>query len=301
MDKLRAIKLFCRVVEARSFAAAARDLDVVPSVLSKAIAALEADLGIRLFNRTTRRVAVTEAGARYYAQCKQLVTLLEQADGIARAGSSEPVGLVRAGMHPAVASLLIDNIGSFFDRYRDIRIERTITNRPSDMIEHGLDVMVVAGDLADSSLTTQTLGVTEVYVCAAPAYLAVFGIPRSPADLAGHRVVIPGRRDETSFAHWSFQRVNETIDVIVPAAFIDREGTHLTRAAVAGAGLIRVFDVSARGYLADGSLVRVLGDWTCAPVSIHALLPGRHNVPAKVKVFVNFVRQLVRSRKSRSN
>jgi len=295
MDKLRAIKFFCRVVEAKSFAAAAHDLDIVPSVLSKVVAALEAELGLKLLNRTTRRVAVSETGARYYEQCKQLLTQLEEAEAVARDSSAEPIGLVRAGMHPAIGSLLIDRIAEFFDRHPQVRIERTLTNKPSAIVEDGLDVVVAIGELVDSTLTAQRLGSTEAFICASPPYLAKFGCPAKPTDLDGHRIIIPARRDEISFTHWTFSRGREHQAVIVPATFIDRDGSNIARAGVAGAGIIRVFEVSARVFLRQGSLVRILEPWSCGTAPIFAVLPSGKHVPGKVRAFVEFVRKIVRS------
>jgi DNA-binding transcriptional LysR family regulator len=294
VDKLRAIGFFCRLVEAKSFVAAAHDLDIAPSVLSRTIAALEADLAVKLLTRTTRRVAVTEAGRRYYGQCKLFVAQMEQAEAVARSGLAETAGLVRVGMHPAIASLFIHHVAAFFDRHPHIQIERSITNRPSDLVEAGLDLVVTIGDLGDSTLTARKLGDSEIVVCASPEYLATFGNPERPQDINGHRVIVPGRRDEASFAHWTFSREDESQTVIVPASLIDRDGTHLTRAAVRSAGLIRVFEVSARADLQQGALVRVLADWSCGAAPIHAILPGRTNAPGKVRAVADFVRSIVR-------
>ena len=295
MDKLRAIKFFCRVVEAKSFAAAAHDLDIVPSVLSRVIAAFEADLGLKLFNRTTRRLSVTDAGALYYERCKQLVGQLDEAEAAARSGIAEPIGLVRAGMHPAIGSLFVDRIAEFFDQHPKLRVERTLTNKPSALLEDGLDVLFAVGDLADSTLTAQKLGSSEIYICASPIYLEKHGWPKSPQDIERHRTIVPGRRDEASFANWSFSRDRDRHAVIVPATFIDREGSNIARAGVAGAGIIRIFEMSARVFLKQGTLVRVLPEWSCGTVPIHAVMSGpRKNVAAKVRTIVDFVRTIIR-------
>src|SRR5690349_7255320 len=116
MDKLRAIRFFCRIAEAKSFAAAAHDLDVVPSVLSKAIASLEEDIEFRLLNRTTRRVSLTDDGARYYERCKKLVVELDEAELLARKGADRPVGRLTAGLHPSINRVLMSRIDQFLSK-----------------------------------------------------------------------------------------------------------------------------------------------------------------------------------------
>ena len=147
MDKLRAIRFFCRVVEAKSFAAAAHDLAVVPSVLSKTIAALEADIGFRLFNRTTRRVSLTENGALYYDRCKRLVVDLEEAEVLTRDGVARPAGRLLAGLHPAVNRIVMGRIDEFLARYPDISVETTLVSTTSSLIEDRLDVLIAVGQL----------------------------------------------------------------------------------------------------------------------------------------------------------
>jgi DNA-binding transcriptional LysR family regulator len=294
VDKLRAIEFFCRVVEANSFAAAAHDLDTAPSVLSRAIVALEADLRTKLFNRTTRRLSVTDAGARYYEECKKIVGQLEEAEAAVRSGVTQPIGLIRAGMHPAIGSVFVDRAAEFFDQNPGLRVERTLTNKPSTLLENGLDVLFAVGELADSTLTVRKIGSSEIYICASPAYLEKHGRPDRPQDLERHRTIIPGRRDEVSFADWSFARGSVSHVVIAPAAFIDRDGSNLARAGVAGAGIIRIFEVSARVFLEQGTLIRLLPEWDCGSIPIHAVTPGRKNVPAKSRAIIEFVRTIIK-------
>ena len=161
MDKLRAIKCFCRVAEAKSFAAAAHDLDVVPSVLSKTIASLERDIGFRLFNRTTRRVTLTEDGAQYYDRCKRLVVELEEAEVLTRKGTTRPVGRLLAGLHPSINRILMSRIDGFLAAYPDMVVETMLTSTASTLIEDKLDVLITLGVLADSSLGAQRIGVTR--------------------------------------------------------------------------------------------------------------------------------------------
>ena len=140
MDKLRALKFFCRVAETKSFAAAAYELDVVPSVLSKQIAALETDVHFKLFNRTTRRVSLTEHGARYYDHCKRLLIELDEAELLERGGMAKAAGKIVAGMHPAINRVLMSRIDEFLTAYPDIIVETTITSTPATMLDDKLDL-----------------------------------------------------------------------------------------------------------------------------------------------------------------
>ena len=131
MDKLRALKFFCRVAETKSFAAAAYELDVVPSVLSKQIATLETNLRFKLFNRTTRRVSLTEQGTRYYDHCKRLLIDLDEAESLERGGMAKAAGKIVAGIHPAINRVLMARIDEFLTKYPDVVVETTITSTPA--------------------------------------------------------------------------------------------------------------------------------------------------------------------------
>jgi DNA-binding transcriptional LysR family regulator len=296
MDKLRAIKFFCRVVESKSFAAAARDLDVAPSVLSKAIAALEADIKFRLFNRTTRRVSLTENGAGYYDRCKRLVVELEDAEVLTRDGLARPAGKLLAGLHPAINRHLMARIDRFLSEYPDIVVETTLVSTSTTLIDDKLDVLIALGDLPDSSYAMQKLGMTNFVLVASPEYLKVHGVPRTPDDLGRHMIVASGRRDGPTYAQWTMMRRARTERVFVPARVICREGVHMHEACLSGGGIGRLLELSARPYVRTGDLELLLSDWSFGALPIHALYPNRKSIPAKVHAFVNFVRSIVRER-----
>jgi DNA-binding transcriptional LysR family regulator len=296
MDKLRAIKFFCRVAETRSFAAAAHDLDVVPSVLSKAIVALEANIAFRLFNRTTRRVSLTEDGARYYDRCKRLVVELEETELLTRTGTGRPVGRVLVGLHPSINRVLMCRINEFLADYPDISVETTTTGLASTLIEDRLDVLIALGALPDSSFGSQRIGVTRFVLVASPGYLDANGVPQIPADLGSHAVTLSARRDGPSYAHWTISRGAAVETIYVPARTICREGVHMHEACLGGAGISRMVEVSIRPYIASGDLRVVLPDWTFGSLPIHAVFPNRRNVPAKVRAFVNFLRAILQAK-----
>jgi DNA-binding transcriptional LysR family regulator len=288
MDKLRAMKFFCRTVEAKSFASAAHALDVAPSVLSKVISALEADLRFTLFNRSTRRLSLTEAGSTYYERCRQLLVEMEEAESVARAGAVQPTGMLRVGVHPAFRNSLVPELGDFLASNPDVSIETTLTNSPASLLEQGLDVVLLIGKVADSDFIGRALGMTELLMCAAPEYLDRQGRPRHPRDLGEHRVILPGRRDEDLSVRWTFTRKKERTVVAVRPILIARDGIGLVDAALGGVGITRAYDLAVNSYLADGRLEAVLPDWSCGREPIHAVFPSRRNVPAKVRAFLEF-------------
>jgi DNA-binding transcriptional LysR family regulator len=294
MDKLRAIKFFCRVAERKSFADAAHDLDVVPSVLSKTIAALENDIEFRLFNRTTRRVSLTEEGALYYDRCKRLVVELDETELLTRNGTGRPVGRLSAGLHPSINRILMCRINEFLAEYPDVTVETTTTSLSSTLIEDRLDVLIALGDLPNSNFGMQKLGTTRFVLVAAPRYLRSNAGPQAPTDLGNHTVIVSARRDSPSFVHWTLSRGNKRETVYAPARMICREGVHMHEACLSGAGISRMVELSVRPYLASGDLQLVLADWSFSALPIYAIFPNRKSVPAKVRVFVDFVRKVLK-------
>ena len=293
MDKLRAIKCFCRAVEEKSFTSAAHRLGMPPSALSKGISALEQDLQFTVFNRSTRRLSLTEAGARYYESCRQLLLDIEEAEAAARDGTVELTGTLKIGFHPALRIALCRGIiGDFMEANPRLDIDLTLTNSPSALLEAGLDVVLRIGAVADSGFVGKQLGWTELVACASPSYLEKHGRPSLPEELCTHRAIIPGRGDEESFTRWTFRRGSERQSVSVPIAIVFRDGIGLVDAAIWGAGVVQIYDIAAGPFVENGDLERILTDWICERQPVHAVIPGRRNVPAKVRAFVEFARSL---------
>jgi len=294
MDKLRAIKFFCGVVEAKSFVAAAHNLDVPPSVLSKAIAGLERDIDFRLFNRTTRRVSLTDNGANYYERCKRLVVELEEAEVVTRDHDARPVGKLLAGLHPAVNRTVMTRIRHFFAAYPTIQVETTLSSTIATLIEDKLDVLITVGNPADSNYARQKIGTGRFILVASPEYLRSRGEPHQPSDLVEHQIVISARRDAPSYARWKLTKGSLSETVFITPRAVSRESVHLHDACLGGAGISRVLDFSVRDHLKRGDLKPVLADWALGTAPVNALYPSRKNIPAKARAFVNFVRGVVR-------
>jgi LysR family transcriptional regulator, regulator for bpeEF and oprC len=293
MDKLRAIKFFCRTVEAKSFTSAAQTLEIPPSVLSKSISALEAHLQFTLFNRSTRRLSLTEAGARYYESCRQLMLDLEEAEAVARQGTIRPTGTLRVGFHPVFRFPLCQRLSEYLTANPAVDVDLVLTNSPATLLEEGLDVLLRVGTIEDSSFVARQLGWTVLITCASPAYLDARGRPCHPQDLRAHRAIIPGRRDEVQFTRWSFTKGEDHVIVTVRAGIVFRDGIGLLDAATWGGGVLHIYDIAARPLIEAGSLEPILTDWSCGGAPVYAVFPSRRNVPAKVRAFIEFARSLL--------
>jgi DNA-binding transcriptional LysR family regulator len=294
MDKLRAIKFFCRVAEAKSFVAAAHNLDVRPSVLSKVIASLEHDIDFRLFNRTTRRVSLTESGAHYYDRCKRLVADLEQAEVLTRDADARPVGKLLAGLHPAINRTLMCRIDRFLTCFPDILVETTLSSSAATLIEDRLDVLIAIGAPSDSGYGTQKIGTADFVLVASPEYLRIHGDPKAPADLGEHQILMSARRDGPSYARWQLTRGAKAETVFVLPRVVSREGVHMHEACLNGAGICRLLDFSVGDNLRRGHLKLVLPGWEVGRTPVHVLYPSRKHVTARARAFVSFVRAMIR-------
>jgi len=295
MDKLRAITCFCRSVEAKSFAAAAQALGVVPSALSKTIAALESDLGFRLLNRSTRRLSLTVEGESYYEHCRVLLRGLEEAESASRAGQTTPKGNLRIGMHPGLRVAVLGHLGPFMQQNAGLTIETVVTNSAAAVVEDGLDVVLRIGQLADCDLVAREVAKVQSIACAAPGYLDRHGEPRHPRDLGGHRAIVYGRRDEASNANWVFVRRDERVLVSVPVGVMLRDGIGVVDAAVGGCGIALPFDTSVRHLLASRQLRALLPGWFGEQRPVLAITSSnRGRTPAKVRAFIEFVEATLR-------
>jgi LysR family transcriptional regulator, regulator for bpeEF and oprC len=290
LDKLKAMKCFCRVVEAGSYAAAAQSLDTVPSALSKLVTALEQELGFCLLNRSTRRLSPTDDGAAYYERCREIMLDIEEAESPGRSGRVQARGTLRVGMHPSLRFEMLTRLGAFLDGQPELKIETVITNTPTAVVGEGLDMVLHVGRLSDSSLVARQIGWTRSLVCASTGYLAARGEPRHPEDLARHHAVIYARRDEDANSRWTFDRDGERCEVDVAARTVVRDGIGVIDAVLGSCGVARPFELAARHWLATGQLREVLVDWAGERQAIHAVFPSHGGMRAsKVKLYTAYV------------
>jgi DNA-binding transcriptional LysR family regulator len=289
MDRFSAMTVFVQVVEHGSFARAAQRLDISSTACSRYVADLEAHLGARLLNRTTRRLALTEAGEAFHQRAVQVLADLDEAEQLAGRAAVEARGTIRVTttlyfgrqeLAPAVAA--------FVERHPLVRFDIALSDRTVDLIEEGFDLAIRIGSRASESLAARPLGETRVIACASPAYLARHRAPRHPADLAAHQCL--RYEYEATGSAWRFvDRAGRAHDVRVDGPVRSNNGELLVDLALAGAGITLTPDMIVAEALASGRLVQLLPDYGSQVLPIQALYPSRRHLSAKVRLFVDFL------------
>jgi DNA-binding transcriptional LysR family regulator len=292
MDRLTALNVFRQVVELGSFAAASRRLRLSPAAVSKNISELEAHLGVRLFNRTTRRVSPTEAGSLYYDQIARVLDDLDGADSSLGPLQQVPKGVLRISA-PITLTLLTPlsrAIPKFLDRYPELSVDLRLDDRRTNIVEEGFDLAIRAMDsLEDSSLVSRKLMTTPHVVCGAPVYLDRHGAPEEPGDLRRHTCVqftLSGHPDE-----WVFRRGDRSVRVPIAGRYKVTSSLAVRDALCAGFGLSLIPWIYVRPELESGRLRTVLDDWSAVELSVYAVYPSRRHVVPKVRAFIDFLVQ----------
>jgi len=298
MDRFDAMRVFTRIVERRSFTQAAGDLGLPRSSVTDAVKGLEARLGVRLLQRTTRLVAPTLDGEAFYQRCIQLIADLEDAEG-AFVGA-KPSGLIRVDVHGTQARhFLLPGLPRFLETYPDLRVHIEETHRPLDMIREGFDCILRAGELADSPLIRRQLATLARGTFASPAYLERFGVPRTPDDLEGrHRMVGYLAPDTTEITPLVFDVGGKRRRLTLPALVtVTGPETNVT-SACHGLGLIQVPRYRVVSELADGALVELLADFPPSPLPVHVLYLQTRQLSPRLRLFIDWMARQFRERTS---
>jgi DNA-binding transcriptional LysR family regulator len=287
MDRMTSMATFVKVVESGGFSAAARTLGMSPSMVTAHVQALEERLGIRLLNRSTRRVSLTEVGHAYYERCLQILADVEDADRIAQALQSTPRGTLRLNTSIAMPPLLAPVIAEFVALYPDVSINLTMTDRMSDLVEEGFDVAVRNMSIPDSSLIVRRVATYRFVVCGAPGYLAARGVPRQPADLVHHNCLVYSQ--STWGNDWRFAGPDGEQSVAVSGNLQANSDNALRLAAVHGQGLALAPSFLLIDEIKAGRLVPVLTEFLQTEHAINAIYPHRHHLSAKVRSFIDLL------------
>ena len=297
MDRFNAMNIFVRVAEEQGFAAAARNLNISPAAVTRTIAQLEEIIGARLLVRTTRSVTLTEAGNRYLADCKRLLSDLKEVEAAAGGAYAKPSGMLTITAPVQFGQMHVTPIvGAYLDEYPDMRARLLLFDRIVNIVEEGIDLAVRIGDLADSSLSAVRVGQVGQIVCASPDYLARYGMPHHPSDLASYRIV--ATTGSSRGLDWRFKSIHaggRKISVLPDAQWQTNSIEAARNAALDGWGIVRMLSYQAAPYLADGRLITVLGDYAPDPVPIHLVHPEGRNAPAKVRTFIDMAVETLRS------
>ncbi|MBL0163980.1 MAG: LysR family transcriptional regulator [Xanthomonadales bacterium] len=288
MDKFQGMQLFAKVVETGSFTAAAEALGISRALASKLIQILEENLGVRLLNRTTRRVSLTDAGRNYYQRISEILAQLAEAEAEAAELQIEPRGKMRVSA-PISFSVrhLAPALSEFQRRHPRVELELELSDRLVDLVDEGFDLAIRIGKLADSSLVARRIAPASLVMVASPRYLDRAGVPSEPANLANHNFMIytlATRRDEIVL-----ERDDETVSTRIRGNLRVDNGDFIAAAAVEGHGISVLPTFIVGEHLQRGELVPVLEDWVIPSIAIHAVYAQTRSLPAKTRVLIDFL------------
>lgn len=297
MDRFHLMNVFVAVAEAESFAGGARRLKMSPPAVTRAVVALEERLGVRLLTRTTRVVRVTEAGARYLEDAHRIMAELEEADAAAAGINATPQGHLAVTAPVLFGKLYVmPIITEYQTAFEQTTVSALFVDRVVNFVDEGLDVGVRIGQLPDSSLRAIRVGRVRRVVVGAPAYLEEHGIPQTPGDLAGHRLVVASGISPTN--EWGFLSDGERLAVRVQPRIVANTNDGPLEAARRGYGLTRLLSYQVAQQLASGELKAVLGDYEGPDLPVHVIhREGRHG-SAKVRSFVDLAVDRLRADKA---
>lgn len=283
------MQVFVRVVERNGFSPAAEALGLTPSAVSKIVSRLESRLGVRLLNRTTRRIAPTAEGEAYLAAARRILRDIDEIETTVSAARAVPRGLLTVNTGAAFAMhQLLPAVPAFCERYPDIELDIQVTDRLVDLVEEGADLAIRTGKLSDSSLMARKICDVYRIVCAAPEYLRRHGTPRSPADLARHQCLFISHVPSLRF--WPFRQGREIVHVEIASRVRADNADSLLALALAGGGILRTADYVVGAEIAAGRLVPILREHQhFDPIPVTAVHPpGRHRAP-KVGAMLDFL------------
>jgi len=296
MDRVSSMLSFVKVVDTGGFGSAARQLNLSASVVTTRVKSIEERLGVRLLNRTTRSVSLTEAGRAYYDRCVQIISEIEDAEEAAQVLQSKPKGILRLNTSPGIPSLIAPSVAKYGVRYPEVTIHLAATSRMLDLVEEGYDLAIWYATTPDPALIVRHLADYRTIVCASPDYLAKHGWPKHPAELTKHNCVV--FYDATTLGRdgreWQFAGPDGEFSVRTSGNLETNSAITFRRAAVLGQGLIMAPAPLVFEDLKSGALVSILSEFLPKRFSIDAFYPHRAHLPAKVRTFIDLLAEDLR-------
>jgi len=287
MDRFQEMQVFVAVCEERSFATAARRLEMSAPSVTRAVAALEKRIGTLLLSRTTRSVHLSEAGQRYLSDCRRILSELEEAEDSAGGSITTPVGQMTV-----TASLLFGElfvmplVVGYLQQHPGVGINALLLDRVTQMVEEGIDVAVRIGHLMDSSQHGIKVGEVRRVLCASPAYLAAHGHPRHPNDLKQHRLVVSSA--STLVRRWEFMEAGKPLQVDLLSRLTVSANQAAITAATLGWGVTRILSYQVASQVANGELKLILEDFEEPPLPVHVCYQAERKMSAKVRTFIDY-------------
>lgn len=293
MDRFHAMRVLVKIADTGAFAEAARQLHMSPPAVTRAVAFLEEAIGARLLTRTTRSLKLTEVGGRYVEDCRRILTAIDEAEAAAAGSYAKPTGVLTVTASVLFGQIYImPAVTEFLDLHPGVTGRMLFLDRVTNLVDEGIDVAIRIGHLPDSSHSVIKVGTVRKVICGAPDYFEKHGVPRTPQDLAEHRIV--AATSAWTSLEWRFGGSDTTSVHVRPALFSNSNEAAIS-AARSGWGLTRVLSYQIGQDLLEGQLQIVLGEYEEEPLPIHIMHPEGRNAPAKVRAFVDFLAAKLRA------
>jgi len=293
MDRFHAMRVLVKIADTGAFAEAARQLHMSPPAVTRAVAFLEEAIGARLLTRTTRSLKLTEVGGRYVEDCRRILTAIDEAEAAAAGSYAKPTGVLTVTASVLFGQIYImPAVTEFLDLHPGVTGRMLFLDRVTNLVDEGIDVAIRIGHLPDSSHSAIKVGTVRKVICGAPDYFEKHGVPRTPQDLAEHRIV--AATSAWTSLEWRFGGSDTTSVHVRPALFSNSNEAAIS-AARSGWGLTRVLSYQIGQDLLEGQLQIVLGEYEEEPLPIHIMHPEGRNAPAKVRAFVDFLATKLRA------
>lgn len=302
MDQLQGMRVFARVAELGSFARAANEMDMSRAMASSYVAQLEKHVGTRLLHRTTRKVTVSPEGAVYLERCKRILTEVQAADDEMRHARARPQGKLRVDVPVAFGRyLLMPALPAFSERYPDVALEVRFNDRFVDLAAEHVDVALRSGVIKSPDLIAKQITTSRLVTCAAPSYIARYGVPRTPADLRNHRTIGFLRTDTSRPSEWKFKHGKDGEQKLkLNFALSFNTSEPVVMSAYEGQGIIQTTDLLLGRALAEGRVVELLKDYSCEGPPFSVVYPRATQHLAKVRVFAEFASEILRNYQARA-
>lgn len=295
MDRFQSMQIFARVVEMHSFSRAADSLTLPPSRVTRAVKELEAFLGVRLLQRTTRHISLTPDGTLYYDNCRKLLSDLEAVESAFPGSAGRPRGRLRVDMTLSLARLVVlPSIKDFQSRFPDVELTLTAADRTVELVQEGIDCVIRAGTPEDSpTLVAKRIGAFEWVTCASPEYLATYGIPQTLEDLADHHAVGYLSSRTARSMEWNFVVDGESRSIRMRERLIVNDTDAYVTGGLQGLGIVRPGSYMVLDHLRSGRLRRVLCNYAAPLVPLSAIYPKNRHLSPTVRAFVDWIAEVV--------
>lgn len=291
---MESLRVFCRVVELNSFSRAADQLEMSNASITNHVASLESHFGVRLLNRTTRKLSLTDDGRSCYESAQRLLGEMKELEEILQGAKQKPTGMLRVDVPTAIGRIYIaPALSRFTAKYPEMSIMMNVTDRVVDAVEERVDVVIRLGKLKDSNMVARTIHQPRFVCCATPDFLARHGTPKTPDDLAHYPCLGFIQPNTGQLVPWTFAQGDQQITYTPKATISINHADSLIHTALSGAGIIQLLSLSLNPPIAAGLLKPILEDWSTAGPPVSVMYPQNRHLSPKVRVFVDFVAELL--------